>query len=313
MAGSGYDILGVGVATVDDLLMTAQFPRPNEKRRLEAMERHCGGLTASALVAAARMNCRCGYLATLGENDMASFVRRQLRGEGIEVLADGSPPDAEPFHSVIITERAAGERSILWRNYKTLPPRIGPAELELAAACACLFVDHVFAADSLEMAAAARRAGRPVVGDFERDTPRSRELMDLTDHLILPLAHARRTLESETASPEEAASRLAGFPGRALACVTDGDRGSWYALGEAPDRVASQPCFHAGPVADSTGCGDVFHGVYAAGLVKGWNPSERIRRAAAAAALKTLKPGSQAGAPTLAELETFLRRPAGGV
>jgi sugar/nucleoside kinase (ribokinase family) len=51
-------------------------------------------------------------------------------------------------------------------------------------------------------------------------------------------------------------------------------------------------------VVDTTGCGDVFHGAYAAGLSRGLALPERIRFASAAAALKARGRGGQAGIPT---------------
>ena len=59
-------------------------------------------------------------------------------------------------------------------------------------------------------------------------------------------------------------------------------------------------------MADTTGCGDVFHGGYAAAFTRGLAAADRIRYAAAAAALKATKPGGQAGIPTRAEVETLL-------
>ncbi len=305
MVDSRTEVLGLGVATVDDLLMVERFPRLNEKQKILSQTRQGGGLTGSALVAAARMGCRCGYLITLGENQLSAFLRDELARDGISLLERADHPEAEPYHSIIITEQTTGERSVLWDNSKTLPPRIGKVELALAAKVGCLFVDHIFASHILDIVRAARRAGTPVVGDFERTTPDSPELMDMTDHIILPLQYARQIL-GEFTSPDAAVRTLARRPGRALACVTDGVRGAWYALGEHPDTVFHQPIFPMDCIVDSTGCGDVFHGVYAAGIVKGWVPAERIRRASAAAALKTQKPGAQAGAPTLTELDRFL-------
>ena len=305
MGESRIDILGLGVATVDDLLQVEHFPRVDEKQKILSWTRQGGGLTGSALVAAARMGCRCGYLLSLGEGELSAFLRRSLTREGITLFERNDCPDAEPYHSVIITEKNTGERSILWENSRTLPPRIGPEELSLVTKIGCLFVDHIYAEDALEIARAARRNGTPVVGDFERTTPGTPELMDMTDHLILPLGYARQVLGDDV-SPEHAVEMLAGRPGRSLACVTAGAKGAWYASGDAPGRVMHQSVFPMENIIDSTGCGDVFHGVYAASLVKGWPLAERVRRAAAAAALKTLKAGAQAGAPTLTELEAFL-------
>lgn len=306
MLDARTEILGLGVATVDDLLMVNHLPVLNEKQGVVSASRQGGGLTGTALVAAARLGCRCGYVITLGEGELSNFVRRELTREGISLLERAGHPEAEPYHSIIIIEEKTGDRSILWNKSKTMAPLIGKMEIALASKVGCLFVDHIFASDLLEITRAARQAGTPVVGDFERTTPGSQELMDLTDHLILPLGYARQLL-GESVSPEKAVRTLARRPGRSLVCITDSERGSWYALGDHPEQVLHQPIFRMDCVVDSTGCGDVFHGVYAAGIVKGWTPAERIRRATAAAALKTQKPGAQAGAPTLSQLEDFLR------
>ena len=311
MAETGIDILGLGVATVDDLLTVGHFPRVDEKQTIVSRVRQGGGLTGSAMVAAARMGYRCGYIITLGEGELSTFLRNELTREGISLLEREERPEAEPYHSIIIIEEKTGNRTILADASKSFPPKIGKVELALASRVGCIIVDQVYADSLLDIAEAARRAGTPIVGDFERTQPGSQELMNLTDHLILPLAYAQQ-LMGEMTTPEQAVSTLARRPGRVLACVTDGARGAWYALGESPNMVMRQPVFAMDRIVDSTGCGDVFHGVYAAGIVAGLPPAERIRRAAAAAAMKTQKPGAQGGAPTLAQLEAFLLQRAGG-
>jgi len=50
-----FDVLGVGVAAVDDILWVEAYPPPDSKVRVVRRERHPGGLTATALVAAARL------------------------------------------------------------------------------------------------------------------------------------------------------------------------------------------------------------------------------------------------------------------
>lgn len=299
------DILGLGVSTVDDLLRVDHFPRLNEKQKILFSSRQCGGLTGSALVAAARLGCRCGYAITLGDGELSAFTRRELGREGIVILGSGTSPEVEPYHSIIITEAGAGDRSILWNNDLARPPVVGEREMALAMEAGCLFVDHVYASAIMDVVREARRQGVAVVGDFERTTPGSPELMDLTDHILLPLAYARQVYGEGRDAPSLVRA-LASVAGRSLACVTNGVEGAWYALGEDPERVYHQAIFPVDEVVDTTGCGDVFHGAYAAGLVAGLLPAERIRRAAAAAAFKTRKPGAQAGAPTTTELNAFM-------
>ncbi len=300
-----YELVGLGVSCIDDLLLLESFPQPNHKQQVLSMTRQCGGLTGSALVAAARLGVSCGQVISLGEGELSNFIRLALTRERVGLLVASTDATVEPYHSIILVDRASGERSILFDNSHTRPPEFGARERAAVLAAKCLFVDHVFASAQLPLAREARASGIPVVGDFERITPDSLALMALTDHIILPLSFAR-SLYGESESVERITERLASEPGRTMACVTDGTRGSWWALGREPGRIRHQPSFPVENVVDTTGCGDVFHGVYAAGVVQDLPFAERLRRASAAAALKTRKAGAQAGAPTLSELTNFL-------
>jgi hypothetical protein len=85
--------------------------------------------------------------------------------------------------------------------------------------------------------------------------------------------------------------------------VTGGDRGCWYA--EGAGAVHHVPAFEVA-VVDTTGCGDVFHGAYAACIARGEPVRQAIRVAAAAAALKATRPGGRAGIPTRPAVDAFL-------
>ena len=52
------DILGFGALAVDDLLYVDEYPSADSKVRVMRRERQCGGLTGTALVAAARLQSR---------------------------------------------------------------------------------------------------------------------------------------------------------------------------------------------------------------------------------------------------------------
>jgi sulfofructose kinase len=58
-------------------------------------------------------------------------------------------------------------------------------------------------------------------------------------------------------------------------------------------------------VVDTLGCGDVFHGAYAAAIVRGMPPASAIRYASAAAALKAMHKGAQS-APNRQQVEALL-------
>ena len=69
-----------------------------------------------------------------------------------------------------------------------------------------------------------------------------------------------------------------------------------------PGVVRHQPALTVETV-DTTGCGDVFHGAFAAALVEGQSVPEAVRFATVAAGLKATGRGGQAGIPNRAAVE----------
>lgn len=303
---AGWDIIGFGVAAVDDVITARRLPLPNAKDKLLASSRMGGGQTATALVAAARLGCRCFYAGHFGHNEHSEFVRDIFRREGIAFREEVEFPAASPTHAIVIVDAANGDRSILWTSDGVVPPHIGDREKSFIALSSCLMVDQNFPECQIEAAACARGREIPVVGDFERiENGLVERLVALTDHLIVPLGMAADWLGDK--DPERLVGKMLARGGRRLASVTDGVNGAWYAASDDPGAVRHQPAFVMPKVVDTNGCGDVFHGAYAACLVQGRPPGERIRRAAAVAAMKTRMMGGQTGTPRLEELETFLR------
>ena len=89
---------------------------------------------------------------------------------------------------------------------------------------------------------------------------------------------------------------------RAVVLVTSGADGCWSVTADNPQAARHYPAFKVQAV-DTTGCGDVFHGAYAASLARGDDPATRIQFAAAAAALKA----QSNEIPRLKQVEAFLR------
>jgi len=305
---SQTDILGVGCVAVDDLLYVSEYPPADGKTQVLRRERHCGGLTATALVAAARLGARCGFAVTLGHDDLSQFVLERLREEGIGLEWVRQFPGARPIHSIIVVDQRHQTRTIFsdLAGFRTTGPD-WPDE-EAIRSARVLFVDHVTTEEAIRAAGVARPAGIPVVADLERDeAPRFGELVGLVDHLIVSRDFAERL--TSTDGPAAAAVRL-WSPDRQAVVVTCGAEGCWYLGSDDPHRPSHQAAFPV-EVVDTTGCGDVFHGAYAAGLVEGLDLPGRIRLAAAAAALKATQSGGQAGIPTRRAVRRFLEERAG--
>lgn len=280
---TSFDILGLGCVAVDDLLYVASYPPVDGKMRVAESRRQCGGLTGTALVAAARLGARCAYAGCLGTDELSGYVAAHLAREGVDTSHAPRLPEARVVHSTIVVGRDAGSRNIFYEvgGMTGAHPTL-PAE-ELIGACRVLFLDHYGVAGNLRAARLARAARRAVVADFEEAAgPSFGVLLDLVDHLILSCDFALRI--TGAASPA-AAARALWQPSRAAVIVTCGAGGCWSVSAEAPHEARHHAAFPV-QASDTTGCGDVFHGAYATSLAGGGALTERIRFAAAAAALK---------------------------
>lgn len=302
------DVLGLGAVAVDDMLFLTEFPRPDMKMPIVRHERHPGGLAGTSLVAARRMGCACAYAGTLGDDELSRFIIEAFVAEGVTVEHLVRRPGCPPFHSTILVDTRTSTRTILFDERGVVGADPGLPSEEVIRSARVLVVDHVGLQGQVRAAGIARAAGIPVVADLERDAGGLFErLFTLVDHPIFPIGFARHM--SGAADGPSAVRALWG-EGRSAVVVTDSGEGSWYMTAEEPGRVFHQPAFSVQAV-DTNGCGDVFHGVYAAGMSEGMGAAERVRFAAAAAALKATRAGGQKAIPLRAEADAFFREHAG--
>jgi ribokinase len=210
-------------------------------------------------------------------------------------------------YSLIVVAAETGSRNIFFQaNGRIGAHESLPSETVLRSA-RVLFLDQYGMTGNLRAARVARSAGVAVVADLEDSTDsRFDELLALVDHVIVSESFARKI--TGATSPQAAleclweTDRLWDMDRQAVV-MTCGAAGTWFS---GTDRVPRhQPAFRV-PAVDTTGCGDVFHGAYAAALIRGMPLAERVAFAAAAAALKATKPGGQRGIPTRSEVEGLL-------
>lgn len=280
-----FDVLGLGCTAVDDLVYIDSFPEPDSKRQVRRRARGFGGLTGTALVAAARAGVRAAFAGCLGPDEPSRLVAEHLASEGIDVSHAPRVPEGRVVHSTIVVGEATGSRNIFFQADGQLGAHDSlPAE-EIIRGSAVLFIDHYGMAGNRRACRLARESGRAVVADFEgAPEPLFAEVLALVDHLILSEEFAGSL--AGVSDPATAAVKL-GRGRTGVTVVTCGAQGCWSAragtgMGEA---ARHHPAFRV-QAANTTGCGDVFHGAYAAALARGLDLETRLRYAAAAAALK---------------------------
>jgi sugar/nucleoside kinase (ribokinase family) len=280
-----FDVLGLGCAAVDDLLYVPSFPLADKKVRAAPGLRRCGGLTGTAIVTAARLGARCAYAGCLGTDEYSQHVASNFTSEGVDISHAPRLAAARVVHSTIVVGKDCGSRNVFFEDQGTIGAHDSLPSEEVIRQSKVLFIDHLGMQGNLRAVRAARSAGVAVVADFEDDSsPLFPAVLKLVDHLVLSEDFALRITRQSSAA--EAALAL-WEPNRVAVLVTCGARGCWSVSAKSGSQAFPHAAFPIS-AADTTGCGDVFHGAYSASLAFGDPLRERIRFAAAAAALKAM-------------------------
>ncbi len=285
---------------MDEVIQVESYPDRDSKMSIDSWRRSVGGLTAMALVTAARQGATCRLVSVLGVDELSRYLETALATEGIDLTLISRQQEAGPVHSAVVVG-SDNSRTLLFDRRAVTPPET-PLPNDAVLGARVLVIDHTAGPTGVAAARTARSAGIPVVADFEEaHFADFDQLLKLTDHLVLGERFAAEL--TGRATPQESAAALWREDMGAVV-ITAGEQGAWFASAGS-DEVRHCPAFSVTAV-DTTGCGDVFHGAYAACLASGSAVAEAVEVAAAAAALKATGSGLDA-IPRGHEVERFIR------
>lgn len=304
MSQPPFDIVGLGVIAVDEMLYAPHFPAANSKTRITERKYQGGGTVSCALAAAARLGSKCTVIGRLGDNPESDFCREHLPKFGIDLSRLMHDPAAGPVFTVIVVAADTGSRAIFGDYTHSRPPQPEELRPEWFSCAKVLLIDHLYPPVILAGAKMAKQLGLQVVSDIERDSPQFAETRQYIDHLVCSAEFSVPYTKSN--SPLEACRALADSGDHATVVVTAGEKGCfWKSRGDRDIR--HHPAHVVKPI-DTTGCGDVFHGAFCHGVAAGWPTEKTIAWATAAAAIKAIRTGGWYAAPTPAEVEQMLNQ-----
>jgi sugar/nucleoside kinase (ribokinase family) len=298
-------IIGLGLATIDILMRLEEMPAWEKFNYLQDLKFEGGGPAGTALVAAARLGARAGFIGTAGNDPAGDLKVDGFRREGVDTAGLVRRPFPEDQVALVFVHARTGERTFA-APLKFGQAPLRPEELDRAylTAADLLHLDGFHFEAALQAASWMRAAGKQVVLDAGKTTgsldPRLPELVRMSDVAICAAGVVEfLTGIADLAAGAQEVLRL----GPRVVVETRGEAGSHTFT---RDEAFHTPAFQVN-VVDTTGAGDVFHGAYAAGLLQGWDLRRVARFASAAAALKCTRLGGRAGIPTMGEVEEFLK------
>ena len=300
-ASRPVDVFGLGAITLDFIGSVDSWPGPGTKYKLKDFVIEGGGLIGNALTAVARLGGKASIAGKLGFSMTAEMALAALSDEGIDTFNIIREKGCEPVRSLILTNVIGGERSIYFSRKNVIypDPREFPDQNWIKK-INVLLLDHGTGKAGLRAARMARKQGIPVVIDAERMEKDIDLLIESSDHIVVSREFAYLfTGKKNEIQMLKALQRAKGQ----VIIVTRGNRG---VIGKDASGIFEIPSFKVN-VVDTTGSGDVFHGVYAYGIARGWETRKSCIYANAAAAMSTTGTGGREAAPSLGKLKKFIK------
>lgn len=293
-------ILVLGNSTLDTAFYVPHLPRSGETIIADLREVDGGGKGANQAVAAARAGADVWLAAVIGRDSDGALLRARLAAEGLNLTYLVERDTVQTDQSVIFID-AAGENVIA--------STCAAAE-SLASLDADRALDTVERGDLLLMQGnlsrattghALRRAKAHGAVTLVNAAPIRFAYEDLWPHIDFAIMNA---FELERLSHRSAiADGGAAIVERGARCVI-ATRGADGVLVTSPAGQEEIPGAAVTAV-DTTGAGDVFCGVFAAGIARQRAVTEAARWAVRAAALSVTRRGTQRAIPTREEMRSL--------
>ncbi len=260
-----FDVMGLGVSTLDVLSLVEAFPSGDGVQRAAAVAVQGGGPVSTAIVTAAALGARTAMIDCLGDDWRATAIMDAYRQSGVATEYLQVVPGRTSSIATILVRQSDGARAIAYCPGTTPELSATDVPAEAIASARILHINGRHPEACRRACEIARQAGVKVSfdGGAHRYRPEIRPLVALTDIGIVALDFARQY----TGRTDVSAAALALLAeGMALVVITDGVRGSWiYPRDGEPFH---QPAFPQADLVDTTGCGDTYHGAFLFGLTR---------------------------------------------
>ena len=308
-AGTGGGaVVVVGSINVDLTVTADRLPAPGETLTGTAFSSGLGGKGANQAVASARAGARTSMVGAVGRDTFGTLALDALGSDRVDVTwveeVDGATGVAH-----IRVDARTGENTIVIvpeANGALTPARVEEALRALASSSPVVLLQLETPLEvALATAHACAELGLRLVLDPAPAAPLPDEIwqgvwLACPNETEAELLTGTRVTDVRSA---EKAARWFNERGVRQVVVTRGGRGT-VVVG--PGGTSDIPAFGVTPV-DTTAAGDTFAGALGAAVAAGLAWPVALRRAAAAGALATTKPGATVSIPTAAEVDAYLK------
>ncbi len=294
-------IVGIGACVMDTLVSVPEYPKEDTKLRAVSSKQAGGGPVATGLVAAAKLGCDTGFIGVLAKDAGGHFLLEDFSKYGVETVNVTSLEGYRSFTSVIWLSAKTTTRTCVFDKGDLPPLELNNAQIEAIKNADLLMIDGNELSAAISAAKIARENGTKVLYDAGGLYDGIEELLPLIDILIPSEEFALEITNTDCA--EKAAEILFNKYKPEVVVITQGKKGGILYNGE---NIIDYPIYPA-VVVDSNGAGDVFHGAFAAGVIKGFDYLKCCHFASAVSGLKCTGIGARESVPDFETVKNYLK------
>ncbi len=294
-------IVGIGANVFDTLYTIPTYPREDTKMRATSSKCAGGGPVATGLVAAQKLGEDTAYIGVLSNDSGGQFLKADFEKYGVATDLVDVKAGYRSFASVLWLCADSTSRTCVFDKGDLPPLVLNETQKQAIADAELLMVDGNELDAAVEAAKIANENGTKVLYDCGGLYDGVERLLPLADIMIPSEEFALGHTGCNTA--EDAAKRLMELYHPQVVVITQGKRGGILYDGE---TVTAYPIYPA-KVVDSNGSGDVFHGAFAAGVVKGFDFLKCCHFSSAVSGLKCTGVGARESVPTFETTKQYMK------
>ncbi|MCS7069297.1 MAG: sugar kinase [Meiothermus sp.] len=299
------DLVGLGECMVE-------FYAEEPLAQVRTFTRSVGGDVLNALVAAARLGSRTGFITRVGDDPFGPGLLKVWQDEGIDTRCAPLVQGENGVYFISLKEN--GERDFTYRRANSAASKLAPEDLDpqYLASTRMVLLSGITQAISPSAEAATLRAAqlahssaslvaydpnyRPALwngrGGLKAAQRAFEQLRPYVDVLLPSYPADMALLGLEPPDPATALQALGKYCPRTGLKV--GDQGAWLGW---EGKILHVPAAAPTQIRDTTGAGDAWNGAFLHGLLQGWEPFEAAIFANRLAAAKLAHRGAIAPKP----------------
>jgi len=294
-------IVGIGANVFDTLYNIPTYPTEDTKMRATASKTAGGGPVATGLVAAQKLGEDTAYIGVLSNDNGGKFLKEDFVKYGVNTDYIEIKSGYRSFASILWLCADNATRTCVFDRGDLPPLKLNDTQKQAIKDAEILMVDGNEMDAAVKAAKIARENGTKVLYDCGGLYEGFETLLSLTDIMIPSEEFSLGATGCKTA--EEAAKNLYETYNPEIVVITQGKKGGIIYDGK---EIIAYPIYPA-VVVDSNGSGDVFHGAFAAAIVKGYDYLKCCHFSSAVSGLKCTGVGARESVPDFETTKNYLK------